>query len=95
MTYQHKSPSEFPKEWAAYNADDTTPMGGGKTIHGFIAQEIKQALDIEGVTTFGGWSVGADGRQSMSFDALVMPLVNAVKELSWRVKELENSTESE
>ena len=95
VTYQHKSPSEFPKEWAAYNADDTTPMGGGKTIHGFIAQEIKQALDIEGVTTFGGWSVGADGRQSMSFDALVMPLVNAVKELSWRVKELENSTESE
>ena len=29
VTFEHKSPSEFPKEWNAYDADDKEPMGGG------------------------------------------------------------------
>jgi len=95
VTYLHKSPSEFPEEWAAYDPEDTNPMGGTKRIHGFIAQEIKEALNQEGCETFGGWSVGPDGRQRISFEALVMPLVNAVKQLSDKVQELENILDSE
>ena len=90
VTYKHKSPSEFPKEWSAYDANDKEPMGGDKTIHGLIAQEVKQALDNQGVDTFGGWSVGDDGRQRISAEKMVMPLIKAVQELSARVKELES-----
>jgi len=89
VTYKHKSPSEFPKEWSAYDADDKEPMGGDKTIHGLIAQEVKQALDNQGVDTFGGWSVGDDGRQRISAEKMVMPLIKAVQELSAKVEELE------
>ena len=89
-TYKHKSPSEFPEEWTAYDADDKEPMGGDKVIHGFIAQEVKEALDKAGVDTFQGWSDSEDGRQRVSFEAFVMPLIKAVQELSAQVEELKN-----
>tara|TARA_R110002020_G_scaffold447336_1_gene659701 strand:- start:304 stop:1227 length:924 start_codon:yes stop_codon:yes gene_type:complete len=89
VTYKHKSPSEFPKEWSSYNADDKKPMGGDKVIHGLIAQEVKEALDKQGVDTFGGWSVGDDGRQRISAEKMVMPLIKAVQELSAKVESLE------
>ena len=89
VTYKHKSPSEFPQEWDAYDADDKEPMGGDKTIHGFIAQEVKEAMDKAGVDTFQGWSDGIDGRQRVSFEAFVMPLIKSVQELSAKVEELE------
>jgi len=93
VTYKHKSPSEFPKEWKAYDADDKRAMGGDKTIHGLIAQEVKQALDNQGVDTFGGWSVGDDGRQRISAEKMVMPLIKAVQELSAEVKSLKQQLE--
>ena len=89
VTYKHKSPSEFPKEWDAYDADDKEPMGGDKTIHGFIAQEVKEAMDNAGVDTFQGWCGGRDGRQRVSFEAMVMPLIKSVQELSSKVEDLE------
>ena len=89
-TYKHKSPSEFPQEWDAYDPDNKEPMGGDKIIHGFIAQEVKKALDETGVDTFQGWSEGNDGRQRVSFEAFVLPLIKAVQELSKKVEELEN-----
>ena len=89
-TYKHKSPSEFPEEWDAYNPNDKEPMGSGKLIHGFVAQEVKEALDKAGVDTFQGWSAGLDGRQRVSFEAFVLPLIKAVQELSEKVSKLEN-----
>jgi hypothetical protein len=89
VTYKHKSPSEFPEEWDAYDADDKEPMGGDKTIHGFIAQEVKEAMDNAGVDTFQGWSDSKDGRQRVSFEAMVMPLIKSVQELSSKVEDLE------
>ena len=93
VTYKHKSPSEFPEEWSAYNENDKEPMGGDKTIHGLIAQEVKQALDNQGVDTFSGWSVGDDGRQRISAEKFVMPLIKAVQELSVEVKQLKKQLE--
>ena len=90
-TYKHKSPSEFPKEWTAYDPDDKEPMGGDKTIHGFIAQEVKEALDNAGIDTFQGWSEGLDGRQRVSFEAFVLPLIKAVQELSNEVNKLKEN----
>ena len=88
MTYKHKSPSEFPKEWTAYNPNDKKPMGGDKTIHGLIAQEVKEALDKQNIDTFAGWSVGDDGRQRISAEKMVFPLIKAVQELSQQIEDL-------
>ena len=90
VTFKHKSPSEFPKEWSAYDADNKEPMGGDKTIHGLIAQDVKEALDKQGIDTFGGWDEGPDGRQNVSFEAFVLPLISSVKELSSENRRLEN-----
>ena len=88
VTYKHKSPSEFPKEWNAYNENDKEPMGGDKVIHGLIAQEVKQALDKQGIDTFSGWDVNLDGRQNVSFEAFVLPLIKSVQELSIEINKL-------
>ena len=68
-------------------------MGGDKTIHGLIAQEVKEALDKQGVDTFSGWDVNPDGRQQVSFEAFVLPLIKSVQELSDEVKQLKKQLE--
>ena len=65
-------------------------MGGDKIIHGFIAQEVKEALDKADVGTFQGWDEGKDGRQRLSLGSFVMPLIKAVQELSVQVEELKS-----
>jgi hypothetical protein len=91
VKYKHKSPSEFPKEWSAYNADDTTPMGGNdKYKYGFIAQEVKEVVDKYNAPDYNAWSVDPDGRQRISREAMIVTLVKAVQELSAQVEELKN-----
>ena len=63
-------------------------MGGDKVIHGLIAQEVKQALDKQGIDTFSGWDVNLDGRQNVSFEAFVLPLIKSVQELSIEINKL-------
>jgi hypothetical protein len=88
--YRHKSPSEFPEEWSAYNADDKEPMGGSdKYYYGFIAQEVKESIDKYDASDYGAWNADEDGRQRVSREQFVVSLVKAVQELSARVKELE------
>ena len=65
-------------------------MGTDKYIYGFIAQEIKQAMDDAGVEDFNGWGQDEDGRQRVSKELMVVPLVKAVQELSKKVEELES-----
>ena len=48
---------------------------------GFVAQDIKKAMDETGYDIFSGWSENND-TQRVGNDAFVLPLVNAVKELS-------------
>jgi len=90
VKYKHKSPSEFPKEWSAYNPDDKEPMGGDKVIHGLIAQEVKEALDKQNIDTFGGWSESNDGRQMVSFESFVLPLIISFHVLSSATKVLKD-----
>ena len=91
VKYKHKSPSEFPEEWTAYDADDTTPMGGNdKYKYGFIAQEVKEVVDKYNAPDYNAWSVEPDGRQRISREAMIVTLVKAVQELSAQVEELKN-----
>jgi hypothetical protein len=71
------------KEREDYQIDTKTVM------HGLIAQDVKKSLDDAGCDTFGGHIVNSDKdkTQGVSREMFVLPLINAVKELS---KENEN-----
>jgi hypothetical protein len=79
---QNDLPSDHPY-YAEENKRDTT-----KVIHGFVAQEVKAALDAEGCSTFNGWDQGDDGIQAISREMFISPLVKAVQELSAQVEQL-------
>jgi len=88
-TYKWKAPSERPPELNGYNAEETEPAYKEK-MYGFIAQEIKEALDKHGITDFNGWSESkSDGSQKVSYEMFVIPLVKAVQELSAKIEALE------
>ena len=61
-----------------------------KAIDDLIAQEVKEALDVEGVDTFAGWDTRNDGIQVISREMFISPLINAIKELKARIEVLEN-----
>lgn len=66
----------------------------GQRLHyGFIAQEVKAALDASGVADFAGWVLDdvtdPDSTQSLSYEQFIAPLTKAVQELSIRVQQLE------
>ena len=80
VTYKWKPSNDIDKSLPYYkevNERDTSI-----TMHGLVAQEVKTALDAEGVDTFAGWGEGLDGVQTISREMFVSPLVKAVQELS-------------
>jgi len=66
-------------------------MNTDVTMHGFIAQEVKAALDTAGVSDFAGWSLDAHNVQQISREMFVVPLVKAVQELSAKNDTLETA----
>lgn len=66
---------------------------GVRLHYGFIAQEVKQAVDASGVTDFAGWvqddMSNPNSTQSLSYEQFIAPLTKAVQELSARVVALE------
>jgi hypothetical protein len=86
VTYQWKPSNEVPSDMPQYgevNTRNTTTV-----MHGLIAQEVKAALDAEGVTTFAGWDQGPDGVQAVSREMFITPLIKAVQELTAQVESL-------
>jgi hypothetical protein len=86
IKFTWKAQNELPKDHPYYNevnGKDTTTV-----IHGFVAQEVKAAMDAEGCTTFNGWDQGSDGIQAISREMFISPLVKAVQELSAQVEQL-------
>lgn len=57
--------------------------------YGFIAQELKESIDLFATNSDVGWSLGHDSIETVSTMKLVAPLVKAVQELSQMVEELE------
>jgi len=81
VTYKWKAPSDLDPNFSGYDASKTEADYANK-MYGFIAQEVKQALDDHNVTDFNGWSEDREGLQGISYEMFVMPLVKAVQELS-------------
>ena len=94
VNFQWKPQNEFPKEWNDYS--ETSSNDTEVVMHGFIAQEVKEALDKHASkrdSVFAGWSEGKDGMQHTSREMFVIPLIKAVQELSAEVKELKAKLE--
>ena len=87
VNYTKKSPSEYPQEWKNYNSEATDK--DDTVRYGFIAQEVKEAMDKFGADYFSGWTIEDDGKQGVGFASFVVPLVKAVQELSAKVEHLE------
>ena len=83
---QDLDPSD-PHMATVYDADKNR-MDSDKTMYGFIAQEVKAAMDSAGASEFGGWITPSTGIQGVSIEAMVVPLVKAVQELSAEIKKL-------
>ena len=95
VNFKWKPSNEFPKEWNDYSEENNMDLD--VTMHGFIAQEVKESLDKyanDKDIKFGGWSEGKDGMQNTSREMYVIPLVKAVQELSEKVKDLEKKLEA-
>ena len=95
VNFKWKPSNEFPKEWNDYSEENN--MDTDAIMHGFIAQEVKEALDKHANDIdkkFGGWSEGVDGMQHTSREMFVIPLIKAVQELSAEVKELKTKLEN-
>ena len=91
VTYKFKAPSELDSTMSEYNANKTTPTYD-KKMYGFVAQEVKVAMDKHNITDFAGWHQidddVQDNMQGISYEMFVMPLVKAVQELSAQVTTL-------
>ena len=88
---------DIPSDHRAYieegkdGAEDRVMERGDDLYHGFIAQEVKEALDkhsSERDSKFSGWKEGEDGMQHTSREMFVIPLIKAVQELSAQVDTL-------
>ena len=91
VRFQWKPSNEFPKEWNDYSEENN--MDTEVIMHGFLAQEVKEALDkhaSDDDKKFSGWSEGPDGMQNTSREMFVIPLIKAVQELTAKVKKLED-----
>ena len=68
----------------------------GKRVHwGFLAQEVKQAVDESGVEDFAGWVLGdvnnPDSSQALAYEQFIAPIVKAIQEVSTRLDKLEGN----
>lgn len=67
---------------------------GTRNHYGFIAQEVKEALDQVGVgSNFSGWALAdisdPESQQSLSYDKFIAPMAKAIQELSDMVESLQ------
>ena len=80
-----------------YRSDDDNnwiyeSRAGSRRHWGFIAQEVKQAVDDAGVD-FAGWSLAdkddLDSTQSLSYEEFIAPLTKALQEAIAKIETLE------
>ena len=92
ITYKWDAKDAIANTLPQYDADSSDPVyGSGKTKHGFIAQEVKTAIDAHSglKNGFTMWSEDPNGTQQIAPAALIPMLVNAIQELEARIAVLE------
>ena len=92
ITFKWNNKDAIANTLAQYDADSSDPVyGSGKTQHGFIAQEVKTAINAHSGLKdgFTMWSEDPDGTQQVAPSALIPMLTKAVQELSAKNDALE------
>ncbi len=91
-TFKYKTKGELPETFRAYEADSTEVFKNSDTNHGFIAQEVKAAIDADDSIKDGFklWDDREDGSQEVAETALIPVLVKAIQELSAEVETLKS-----
>ena len=89
-TFKYKTLGELPETFSAYEADSTEVFKNSNTNHGFIAQEVKAAIDADSSIADGFrlWDDREDGSQEVAEAALIPVLTKAIQELSAQVDAL-------
>jgi hypothetical protein len=94
VTFKFKQKNELDTDIYGYDADSTDTDGyTDKVAHGFIAQEIKTAIDNHSEIKEGQeiWKVAADSksnRQSVSYIGMIPMLVKALQEADDKIDAL-------
>jgi hypothetical protein len=91
-TFKYKNLGELPETFRAYEEGSTEVFKNSETNHGFIAQEVKAAIDADASIKDGFrlWDERDDGAQEVGEAALIPVLVKAIQELTARVAALES-----
>ena len=93
-TFKFKKQKDIsPTTLASYKEGSETIAQGGdaSTFYGFVAQEIKTAIDANSIIDNGHiWEEAIDGCQNVAQGALIPMLVKAIQELSAKVTALES-----
>jgi hypothetical protein len=91
-TFKYKNLGELPETFRAYKEGSTKVFKNSNTNHGFIAQEVKAAIDADDSIKDGFklWDDREDGSQEVAEAALIPVLVKAIQELSAEVEELKS-----
>jgi trimeric autotransporter adhesin len=90
-TFKYKTLGELPETFRAYEEGSTEVFKNSETNHGFIAQEIKAAIDADASIKDGFrlWDDREDGSQEVAEAALIPVLVKAIQELTARLEAVE------
>ena len=90
-TFNYKNKGELPDTFRAYEEGSTEVFKSSQTQHGFIAQEVKTAIEADsGIQDgFKLWDEREDGSQEVAEAALIPVLVKAIQELSAKNDALE------
>ena len=91
VTWNYKTLGELPETFSAYEEGSTEVFKNTQTNHGFIAQEVKVAIDADSGLKDGFrlWDDREDGSQEVAEAALIPILVKAIQELTARLETLE------
>jgi hypothetical protein len=95
VTYRWKTKGEIPSDSRHYEENSDEIFRDDKHNHGFIAQEVKEAMDNHADIKdgFKMWNEADDGFQDIADGYLVPMLVKAIQELSAQVEELKSKIE--
>jgi len=95
VNFKWKAPSEFPESFTSFDSETTTATRTDWQT-GLIAQEVKAAMDAEGIETekFDGWNEEEDGSQALSPAQLIMPLIKAIQEQQTIIDDLKARIET-
>jgi len=91
ITWNYRTLGDLPENFDAYEEGSTEVFKNTQTNHGFIAQEVKAAIEADSSIKDGFrlWDDREDGSQEVAEAALIPVLVKAIQELTARIKTLE------